>query len=386
MMYWVYLYADTFIWQNNNEYLIYNTSNNNSIYGKCVGHLGSIISGLHDIINLYCIEVDERVCKEDKYVTKFLTDLRKNNVGDYKLKTSNLLERPISLPPIPNVQSEINRRKDNMNFDYLSYINHIDICYGRNMNNSQLVYSLNAFLRVKPSLNIELPSETEVEINVSLLKLLKSISIHNFQISLTFPYEYYIKNSHFIDEISPEIHSFYITANNCTDEMLEILSKTSFKNRITIRYEISDIDEYQQVAHILNEEIQSFPIRINFTFFDKNIVLPLISFKKHDVLNRKLSKSDIYRHMIINTHFFGRLKVKENSDIISPCTEQVLSNIGVDNCWNEASKKECESSKSEWFLTRKSMGTICKNCLLNDLCPSPSEIEIKLGVTAPCQS
>ena len=37
MMYWVYLYADTFIWQNNNEYLIYNTSNNNSIYGKCVG-------------------------------------------------------------------------------------------------------------------------------------------------------------------------------------------------------------------------------------------------------------------------------------------------------------------------------------------------------------
>ena len=49
MMYWVYLYADTFIWQNNNEYLIYNTSNNNSIYGKCVGHLGSIISGLHDM-------------------------------------------------------------------------------------------------------------------------------------------------------------------------------------------------------------------------------------------------------------------------------------------------------------------------------------------------
>ena len=54
-MYWVYLYADTFIWQNNNEYLIYNTSNNNSIYGKCVGHLGSIISGLHDIINFITV-------------------------------------------------------------------------------------------------------------------------------------------------------------------------------------------------------------------------------------------------------------------------------------------------------------------------------------------
>ena len=84
-MYWVYLYADTFIWQNDNEYLIYNTGSNNSIKGKCVGYLKSIILGLHNIINLYCIEVDEKICKEDKYVNKFLTDLRENFCGDYKL-------------------------------------------------------------------------------------------------------------------------------------------------------------------------------------------------------------------------------------------------------------------------------------------------------------
>ena len=384
-MYWVYLYADTFIWQNDNEYLIYNTGSNNSIKGKCVGYLKSIILGLHNIINLYCIEVDEKICKEDKYVNKFLTDLRENFCGDYKLKTSNMLERPLSFPPIPNVQSEINRRKDNVNFDYLSYINHIDIYYGKKMNNSRLIYSLNSFLRTKPSINIELSSEKDVEIKESLLELLKSISIYKLYTSLTFSYEYYIKNSHFIDEFSSVIQSFYITANYYTEEMLEILKKTPFKNRITIRYEISGIDEYQQVNLSLNEKKQSFPLRFYFTSSDKSSVLSFVSFEKHDVLNRNLSKSDIYRNMLINTHFFGRLKVKENGDIISPCTGHFLSNIGIEDCWNEASRNECERPKSEWFLTRSSMGTVCKNCLLNCLCPSPSEIEIKVGVTSPCQ-
>ena len=383
-MYWVYLYADTFIWQNNNEYLIYNTSSNNSIKGKCVGYLKSIILGLHNIINLYCIEVDEKICKEDKHVNKFLTDLREKFCGDYKLKTSNLLERPLSLPPIPNVQSEINRRKDNVNFDYLSYINHIDIYYDKKMNNSQLAYSLKSFLRTKPSINIELSSEKDVEIKDSLLELIKSISIYKLHTTLTFSYEYYVKNSHFINEISSLIQSFYIRTNYYMDGMLEVLSKTPFKNRITIRYEISEINEYQQVSHSIYKQNQSFPIRFYLTSSDKNSVLSLISFKKYDILKRKLSKSDIYRHMLINTSFFGRLKVKGNGDIISPCTEQVLSNIEIEDCWNEASRNECERQESEWFLTRDSIGDPCKNCLLNYLCPSPSEIEIKVGVRSPC--
>lgn len=310
--------------------------------------------------------------------------MREKFCGDYKLKTSNLLERPLSLPPIPNVQSEINRRKDNVNFDYLSYINHIDIYYDKKMNNSQLAYSLKSFLRTKPSINIELSSEKDVEIKDSLLELIKSISIYKLHTTLTFSYEYYVKNSHFINEISSLIQSFYIRTNYYMDGMLEVLSKTPFKNRITIRYEISEINEYQQVSHSINKQNQSFPIRFYLTSSDKNSVLSLISFKKYDILKRKLSKSDIYRHMLINTSFFGRLKVKGNGDIISPCTEQVLSNIEIEDCWNEASRNECERQESEWFLTRDSIGDPCKNCLLNYLCPSPSEIEIKVGVRSPC--
>lgn len=60
IMYWIYLYSDSFIWQNNKEFLIYNTSSHNSIQGKCIGNLKTIILGLHNTINLYCIEWRKR--------------------------------------------------------------------------------------------------------------------------------------------------------------------------------------------------------------------------------------------------------------------------------------------------------------------------------------
>lgn len=386
IMYWIYLYSDSFIWQNNKEFLIYNTSSHNSIQGKCIGNLKTIILGLHNTINLYCIEVEERVCREDKCVRTFLTDLRKSLCGNFKIKTSNVLERPISLPPIPNVQSEISRRKDKMNFDYLSYINHIEINYGKKTNVHLLANSLNDFLRTKPSINITLLSEEAFETKGALGELLKRLSLRGFHISLTLPYNYYIKNSYFIDSISSLIQSLCITTNCQTNKLIQIPTTSPFKEKFTIQYNISDIKEYTLIARFLHEKKLSFPVRFCFEFANKDSALAFISFTKTDVLNRRLSKTDIYRHMLINSNFFGRLKVKEDGSITSPCSERILSNIRIKNSWNTASKYECERPNSEWFLTRSSIGTICKNCLLNHLCPSPSEIEIKNGICCPCKS
>ncbi len=382
-MYWVFLYADTFIWQNNNEYLIYNSKNGNWMKGECVGHLKEIINGLCDIINLYCINVEDRVCNDDNYVRAFLIELQNKQCGGYKISTSNLIDRPLSFPPVPNVQSEISRRQDVLNFEYISYINHVDIYYSKMIDNSQLAYSLDAFMRSKPSVNVYLSSFGNVEIGL-LQDLLKIISANNFHISLALTYNDFLQNLSFLDEISSLIKSICITTNNCTQEMLDFLTDSPFYDRITITYEISQMDAYKEIVKMRSQTKSTFPVRYNFMLSDKESAFQLISFEKEDVLNRKLSKVAIFRHMLINNNFFGRLKVKENGDITSPCKEVVLSNIGREKCWHEASKNECERSDSEWFLTRSSADPVCNNCLLNCLCPSLSEIEIKAGVMTPC--
>lgn len=89
--------------------------------------------------------------------------------------------------------------------------------------------------------------------------------------------------------------------------------------------------------------------------------------------------------MILNASFFGQLKIKYNNKIVSPATDYVLSDLTDNKCWYEASENECNRKDSEWFMNRKSIGGKCAECIFNNICPSPSEIELEFNIRYPCQ-
>lgn len=386
-MYWIYLYSDTFIWLQEEKYLIYSASSYQYVMGECHGYLKTILTGLYDYNNLYCVSVEEKTAIEDPSVNTFMKSICDKKCGNYSVESANFMDRPLILPPLLNVQSEISRHKDKEKFDYVSYINHIDLFFGMQYQHDQLLSSLGAFSVSKPTINIIIGYVITRNEWDSVYELAKALTMRSYYVILTIPYESYVNSPQSTKKISSVIKSFYITSDYWTEGMMDVLLTMPLKEQINIKWRVTNKHSYNQIVKVLEGKEIRLPIRFDFEpSSDIDFFSQMVSFKKEDVLSRKLSKEDIFRHMVVNSNFFGQLKLKEDGTITSPCEEKTLSNIDVNDCWSKAIKKECERSNSEWFLTRDSRCENCRRCLLKYLCPSPSKLEILTGIITPCKN
>ena len=89
--------------------------------GECHGYLKTILTGLYDYNNLYCVSVEEKIAIEDPSVNTFMKSICDKKCGNYSVESANFMDRPLILPPLLNVQSEISRHKDKEKFDYVPY-------------------------------------------------------------------------------------------------------------------------------------------------------------------------------------------------------------------------------------------------------------------------
>lgn len=383
--FWVYLNSDTFVWVEEDSFLVFNTITRESILGNCDGYLKEILCSLSNVGSLYCIEVEERVCEDDS-VRSFLTRLEMSTCGGYKISTNNHKDRPICLPPIPNIQSEISRRKENKTFCHISYLNHITIHYGMEVDQDVILNSLNEFIYRKPAISIEMtPTSSPTEQN-NLISFLRELSTIEYTISLNLPYELFVKHTDFVVSAIPLIKTLYVKSGRWTKDMcLEI--KNKYTGNFVIFADVKSEKEYERISQLQDSFSPDFPIVITpcYTGSNSSFVSSLISYKKEDVLLQEISKSGIFRHMLINTNFFGKLQLQNNGNIVSPSGRVVLSSIHKENCWEEASRLECERPASEWYMTRELHSELCSECTLKYLCPSPSLIEIISGCLPPCR-
>lgn len=100
--YWLRIHGDVFIWNVENDYLIYNSSNGNKLKIKGSSALYTIYQELMIEDNLYCICIDEQQINNPE-IKQFIELLKDNRMAElYPVKEGYL--KPVSIPPIASIQ------------------------------------------------------------------------------------------------------------------------------------------------------------------------------------------------------------------------------------------------------------------------------------------
>ncbi len=167
-----------------------------------------------------------------------------------------------------------------------------------------------------------------------------------------------LKNLRFRFDINRNCYNDYVefVKQNKLEKSLcsSVLSVTSEKDLKTNKQYVDDITPVYDFS--------------NHDFFQKFVFL-----NTHDLQNLTPSKNEIYRNMILNSNYFGRLLINANGDILTRKKGKVLGNIYVEK--NIISFIDKKGNKvGDWLLTRGKVKP-CSDCLFCYLCPPVSDYE-----------
>lgn len=96
---------------------------------------------------------------------------------------------------------------------------------------------------------------------------------------------------------------------------------------------------------------------------------------REDVLSNPISIRDIFIHQTMNTNDYGKLSLMPNGDVYANLKHPKIGNIKVDNI-DDIVLREMKRGQS-WFRIRNQEP--CNKCVLQWLCPSPSDYELAIG-------
>lgn len=389
--FWLYLIHDTFIWSNDNSYLLYNCDLKQFSEGQNSKVLASILRQLQEITNLNCVAIVPNVLR-DKEVRFFIKNLINKSIGGLKHITDNPLDRPISFPPVLNIQSEIKRKQiESMNyldpkirFDYLSYINSVSFDVDTSKQLSQLKSSLVELEPMQPKLIFS------IDVNVgeikSVLNEIIEISRYMKNIFLSFNVDMYLKFASYLENffrigdiiIEDNIHTIANYMKGSKSKAMKYFP-CHFNTIIETK---KDLMLYQQLRKTFEGKISVLPL-LKYNGKNRDFILGNIIFNQDELKEKSYSKVEIFRHMSLNTNYFGKLYVNAKGDISShQYYSSTLSNIEKLNAFRIAIKEELNSKRSNWLLTRN-QGR-CEACNYKYLCPPISDIERSLTLECVC--
>lgn len=117
----------------------------------------------------------------------------------------------------------------------------------------------------------------------------------------------------------------------------------------------------------IDKEIFPFYDGENTSFFEKFVYT-----EWSDILENPVNKQTIFRRQVLNENFFGKLYLFPTGEIYSNVNYSPIGNITKQKL-TEIVYQEISNSRS-WLLTRANEG--CKKCINKYLCPSPNNYEI----------
>ncbi len=385
------LSPETFLWCKKEKGLLYNSKNGKGFSFTNCNDIKKITKKLNKIDNLYSIEIKET--ELSKPIIDFINIIHSIEAGKLITHTDAQL-KPITLPPLLNLQSDIGRIKKESSImigeqimDYLHELT-IQIC------------------------TFENPTSKLINLNSSL--------INSFLRSVSFSYlsHIHIIGDHvsnypdlkFLVEILEKMYlikSFYFNINHVKldDKLLEVFTKDKFQLVI----ELSDYMDIKSINHVLkilnngvkdvlwvfkvqdeidykasesiikkhslqNLEIKPVYNGRNLKFFTDNIFLT-----EDDLRSLGLNKREVFAHQILNTNDFGKLTINADGRVFANAHFEPLGTIEDDI--RTLINKELTEGKS-WLRIRDMKP--CCNCVYQWLCPSPCNYELAIGKPNLC--
>jgi len=393
---WLYLEPYTFISEDLEYYLFYNTNKKKGFSFKKEKSIETIVQSLQNIDSLYSL----RIPIEDLVNDNLLSLIRKIQQSECGDLLEGDLDKPIIMPPFLNLQGSVERLKEHevsISDNILKYLHEVAIY----VNGNCLLNCKSCSKGFKQNLCCTKSTET---LDITLLKkFLFSISYTDASISLLGGniFQYVNLKDVIYILLKMNLKTTIVTDWHNVTKDLEILNLLSQKllrlqivvkdiydiNRIVFiakninQYNINQVweihvtslEEYE-AAEMLIEQLQDFtkvtikPFYngINKSFFEKYIFIDT-----EELESIELTRQNVFALQSLNTNDFGKITILSDGNIYANVNNKPIGTIS-DSIKNILGK-ELES-KDSWRLTRYELEP-CSKCRFKLICPSLSNYE-----------
>ncbi len=390
----IILYPTTFLWVKSDKGLLYNTNNFKTKEFVVSQPIKEICDTLLDYNNLYCATISD-TCLE---VENFISLIREGDFGKVSC-TDNL----ISLPPLLNLQSSIERLEKDAGLDIgenaLTYLRTLTIYTGGAASSveyyKQIIYPIktddildvNTIVRFIERNNTLYLNAINVVISdiehYDVVDLCQQLSSFKDKVILyvTMPINDNQKNL-----ISNILSTRFKLTFTCDPKLITPTSSLfepylSYSANVNFNLIVRSIDEYEVWINIVEKlNIDNYNIvpvyDNNIEFFYENIFLT-----REDILDSQLSKREVFAHQSLNTTSFGQLTVMPDGLVYSSVNHPHIGKIG--NGITDIILQELKHNYS-WRRIRDSAR--CSKCLYQWLCPSPSSYEVVMQKDCICSN
>lgn len=365
------LNSDTFIWIKKSQVLLYGSNNGNHLLLDLSDGVRSLCEKLIDVSNLYCVSFDDT----DEDVVSFINESVSRNLGAVSEESGD----NIAIPPLLKVQHDINRvDQDEEDMYFLRYLSSLTIYLGGDCEPNNYHTQIDYPFPSKQTIPLKSVVDFVLENNRNTLSKIKFIlpvfdaeqittlltDLHDVchKIEVVIRYTEVLKNRELLTNVAAQIEQVIIICE--PDDDVEILEGNFMYNLITR----SEMD-YEKWLAIVDSKICKYDIvpiyDDNRTFFEKNIQIT-----PDEILASQPSKRMIYIHQTINLFNWGKLYVYPDGSVYSKCGGERIGYITEP--LNVLVGRELRANHS-WRRTRNFK--MCRDCILQFLCPSPALFE-----------
>ena len=394
--YYYTLYPDTFLWINETEGVMYNAKEHTYLSFDIHGLIKKYCLMLNELRNLYTIDVSPEDW-EDTDLRSWMLDTVENKMGCL-IEYSDTESRPISFPPLLNLQSDVDRiekEKGREVGEYVAYNwNELSLFLGGQSEHPDYCRQFLYPIADEHFLDIQTLETFLATANNTYL-----LQVNVIGDILQYPYKKQLMcllggltakvclymlgdnakgigdllNSSEFDKDKYELKLYYAGQKSC-DEINRMLadSSISFSWRYIILGE-SDIEEMEEMKqNNVNVEIIPCPAFTgdNLDFFEQYIYTC-----KEDITVCSYDKKDIFAHQVMNSNYWGRLSVVPDGSVYSNINNPPVGTI-KDTIYDLIIKEM--KNRSAWRLTRD-VTPECAKCLHRYLCPPPSNYGFVIG-------
>jgi len=397
--YWLTLFPDVFLWKTRDDILIYNSKNKKFCHILNHPVIEKYIGALHDLDNLFTVEVTEREIN-NPVVKTWIEKIIAIGAGQLLTQSENIL-RPVSFFPLLNLQNDINHirwmHKIGINGSIINTLQEIIIhltgsTSGNLLFAKQTIYPLPSFasIPIKDLINFlqsckggwlqkinlvgnvigyaqleefgawldeHIPEWTVVQLAsdiitnkelIDKLRIVKQLTVICDDLSLLDKVTSTLK-------LYPDLNHTYIFPLTSEEMHEQIITETE-------KYKITDCS----IVPLFNGE--------NIAFFEKYVYTTGDDFQEI-----QLSKREVFAHQALNTNFFGKLIVLPDGKVYANLNHEALGTINEPIY--DLLYREMDTGDS-WRMIRDSKP--CSDCVYQWLCPSPSNYELIIGKNNLC--
>ena len=385
---WFSLAPSVFIWREKEKCLFYDSDSFRSkMFSTYNPAINNFINELQNIDNLHCIEITE---KTDDKIISLLKELINLKMGMVVNENETHGRRPIQLPPLLNVQSDVERlRIDEVTHltigeNVLEYIHEVHIMLSKNIE-LKTIFSIINFIDTLRKSNLyaikisgytpELNRLTDFWLSLNSIPVIKTIILDFNDDLFDIMYSiqgFSVENYILLIQIKPDFDKELLKKIDINLRSKKIIHKYQFA--------ISNEEEFETIKEKIKDiNHESMDIRPVFTghnhfFFENNVYVD-----ENDIQNAIMTKKNIFAHQSLNTNDFGKLTITSDGTVYANPLFPPLGTVEDDI--RLLIYKEMSVGTS-WRRIRD-MAPCC-DCIYQWLCSSPSDYELELNKPNLC--